>query len=204
MSSGVVPHDDCKPAFDKVRLGKVKYVTYKIDDKAEKTEVCAIGETKVKAFDVCVCCFLRRVHRACARRLRFAREGRELRDARSLLTFWNALTPKRLFSSHHHPLRARARKQAEFKFEKFLSLLPETESRYAVLDWDVSTDDGRQFSKLFFISWVPDSCKAKEKMLYASSKQSLRNALSGVHLDHQAADMDDVTEEIFTMKALGK
>ena len=63
MSSGVVPHDDCKPAFDKVRLGKVKYVTYKIDDKAEKTEVCAIGETKVKAFDVCVCSFLRRVHR---------------------------------------------------------------------------------------------------------------------------------------------
>ena len=59
MSSGVVPHDDCKPAFDKVRLGKVKYVTYKIDDKAEKTEVCAIGETKVKAFDVCVCSFLR-------------------------------------------------------------------------------------------------------------------------------------------------
>ena len=110
-------------------------------------------------------------------------------------------TPKRLFYSHHP---TRARKQAEFKFEKFLSLLPETESRYAVLDWDVSTDDGRQFSKLFFISWVPDSCKAKEKMLYASSKQSLRNALSGVHLDHQAADMDDVTEEIFTMKALGK
>ena len=85
MSSGVIPNDDCKPAFDKVRLGKVKYVTYKIDDKAEKTEVCA-----------------------------------------------------------------------------------------------------------------------KEKMLYASSKQSLRNALSGVHLDHQAADMDDVTEEIFTLKALGK
>ena len=44
MSSGVIPNDDCKPAFDKVRLGKVKYVTYKIDDKAEKTEVCAIGE----------------------------------------------------------------------------------------------------------------------------------------------------------------
>ena len=98
----------------------------------------------------------------------------------------------------------RERIQAEFKFEKFLSLLPETGSRYAVLDWDVTTDDGRQFSKLFFISWVPDSCKAKEKMLYASSKQSLRNALSGVHLDHQAADMDDVTEEIFTLKALGK
>ena len=43
----MIPNDDCKPAFDKVRLGKVKYVTYKIDDNAEKTEVCAIGETKV-------------------------------------------------------------------------------------------------------------------------------------------------------------
>ena len=59
----------------------------------------------------------------------------------------------------------------------------------------MTTDDGREFSKLFFISWVPDSCKAKEKMLYASSKQSLRNALSGVHLDHQAADMDDVMKD---------
>ena len=62
MSSGVVPHDDCKPAFDKVRLGKVKYVTYKIDDKAEKTEVCAIGETKVRVFYLCVGSFWR-VHR---------------------------------------------------------------------------------------------------------------------------------------------
>ena len=33
---------------------------------------------------------------------------------------------------------------------------------------------------------VPDSIKARTKMLYASSKQALRNALEGVHLDHQA------------------
>ena len=57
---------------------------------------------------------------------------------------------------------------------------------------------------MLFISWVPDNCKAKEKMLYASSKQALRNELKGVHLDHQAADLDDVTEEAFTSKALGK
>ena len=45
----MVPNDACKPAFDKVRLGKIKYVTFKIDDKAEKTEVCELGETKVRA-----------------------------------------------------------------------------------------------------------------------------------------------------------
>ena len=52
MSSGVVPNDACKPAFDKVRLGKIKYVTFKIDDKAEKTEVCEMGETKVRALSL--------------------------------------------------------------------------------------------------------------------------------------------------------
>jgi len=197
MSSGVIPNDDCKPAFDKVRLGKVKYVTYKIDDKAEKTEVCAIGETKVWCYYSIGFCFCS----SCALIIVFffVLASRDL-------SFSN-LTPNVsllfiLFTTFVSHIRERI--QAEFKFEKFLSLLPETGSRYAVLDWDVTTDDGRQFSKLFFISWVPDSCKAKEKMLYASSKQSLRNALSGVHLDHQAADMDDVTEEIFTLKALGK
>ena len=46
-------------------------------------------------------------------------------------------------------------------------------------------------SKIFFVSWVPDACKAKTKMLYASSKQALRNALDGVQLDHQATDYDE-------------
>ena len=44
------------------------------------------------------------------------------------------------------------------------------------------------------MSWVPDTCKAKTKMLYASSKQALRNALDGVQLDHQATDYDEVSE----------
>ena len=193
MSSGVIPNDDCKPAFDKVRLGKVKYVTYKIDDNAEKTEVCAIGETKVWCYYSIGFVFV-----AAARRWSLFFFVLASRDH----PFSNLTPNVSLLYSFHNFCRERV--QAEFKFEKFLSLLPETQSRYAVLDWDVTTDDGRQFSKLFFISWVPDSCKAKEKMLYASSKQSLRNALSGVHLDHQAADMDDVTEEIFTLKALGK
>ena len=77
MSSGVVPHDDRKPAYDKVRLGKVKYVTYKIDDKAEKTEVCAIGETKVRVFYLCARSFWR-VHRTPVVVV-FVSRGRELR-----------------------------------------------------------------------------------------------------------------------------
>jgi cofilin len=59
-------------------------------------------------------------------------------------------------------------------------------------------------SKIFFVSWVPDTCKAKTKMLYASSKQALRNALEGVHLDHQATDYDEITPAEFNDRSLGK
>jgi hypothetical protein len=78
-----------------------------------------------------------------------------------------------------------------------LDKLPADEPRYLVMDWDVENDDGCQMSKIFFVSWVPDTCKAKTKMLYASSKQALRNALEGVHLDHQATDYDEITPAEF-------
>ena len=94
--------------------------------------------------------------------------------------------------------------QADFKFQDLLDKLPADEPRYLVLDWNVEDDDGCQLSKSFFVSWVPDTCKAKTKMLYASSKQALRNALEGVHLDHQATDYDEITPEEFTSRTLGK
>ncbi|EEH57854.1 uncharacterized protein MICPUCDRAFT_16153 [Micromonas pusilla CCMP1545] len=89
-------------------------------------------------------------------------------------------------------------------FQMVLDKLPADEPRYLVMDWDVENDDGCQMSKIFFVSWVPDTCKAKTKMLYASSKQALRNALEGVHLDHQATDYDEITPAEFNDRSLGK
>jgi len=79
--------------------------------------------------------------------------------------------------------------------------LPADEPRYLVLDWEGVNKDECQVSKIFFVSWVPDTCKAKTKMLYASSKQALRNALDGVHLDHQATDYDEITPEEFNERS---
>ena len=79
--------------------------------------------------------------------------------------------------------------------------LPAEEPRYLVLDWEGVNKDECQVSKIFFVSWVPDTCKAKTKMLYASSKQALRNALDGVHLDHQATDYDEITPEEFNERS---
>ena len=91
--------------------------------------------------------------------------------------------------------------QAGFEFQQLLDQLPADEPRYFVFDWDGVTKDGRQVSKIFFVSWVPDTCKAKTKMLYASSKQALRNALDGVQLDHQATDYDEITPEELNERA---
>ena len=52
--------------------------------------------------------------------------------------------------------------------------------------------------------WKDPGLEAKTKMLYASSKQALRNALEGVHLDHQATDYDEITPEEFNSRSLGK
>mmetsp|Transcript_18341 Transcript_18341/g.45624 ORF Transcript_18341/g.45624 Transcript_18341/m.45624 type:complete len:141 (-) Transcript_18341:162-584(-) len=97
------------------------------------------------------------------------------------------------------------KKTDEFTFQMVLDKLPADEPRYLVLDWEVENADGCQLSKIFFVSWVPDTVKARTKMLYASSKQALRNALEGVHLDHQCTDYDEITPEEFnTRSGIGK
>jgi cofilin len=46
-----------------------------------------------------------------------------------------------------------------------------------VYDIEFKTNDGINASKLFFLSWLPESAKIKIKMLYASGKESLKNYL---------------------------
>jgi cofilin len=115
----------------------------------------------------------------------------------SAALLWFRERPRRAsdtFSRHHPP-------QAEFDFQTLIDKLPADEPRYFVLDWTGTTSDDRHIDKIFFVSWVPDTCKAKTKMLYASSKQALRNALDGVQLDHQATDYDEVTPEEFNERS---
>jgi len=110
------------------------------------------------------------------------------------------------FGEHCSPLHSHlstppSQKQASFDFQTLIDKLPADEPRYFVLDWSATTEDDRHIDKIFFVSWVPDTCKAKTKMLYASSKQALRNALDGVQLDHQATDYDEVTPEEFNERS---
>ena len=49
---------------------------------------------------------------------------------------------------------------------------------------------------LTFIARAPDSAKAKEKMLYAGSKDALSKTLEGLSVKIHATDLSEITEDI--------
>ena len=85
--------------------------------------------------------------------------------------------------------------------EYCLSLLPakdgggKAQARFCLIDLEVSYEkEGTTFtkSKLVFISWIPDNCPIKEKMLYASSKEAIKRVLIGVPVHVHCTDPDDL------------
>ena len=71
-------------------------------------------------------------------------------------------------------------------FEEFCSKLPDGECRYAVLDVEINTKSGATTNKLIFVAWSDDNASIKPKMLYASSKDAIKKALTGARAPHEA------------------
>lgn len=78
-------------------------------------------------------------------------------------------------------------------YDTFLSKLPEDDCRYAVYDfeYEIGGGEGKRAKILFFI-WSPDTASIKKKMIYASSKDSLRRALNGIAHEIQGTDLTEV------------
>jgi len=67
--------------------------------------------------------------------------------------------------------------------------------RYAVYDFNYELENGEgQRNKIAFISWSPDDAPVQTKMIYSSSKDALKNALSGISDEHQANDPGELEE----------
>lgn len=64
--------------------------------------------------------------------------------------------------------------------------------RYAVYDVQYQTSEGGRRGKLAFIHFCPDEASIKRKMLYASSKDALKEKLIGT-LEIQASDLEGVS-----------
>ncbi|GJP37630.1 hypothetical protein CLOM_g22070 [Closterium sp. NIES-68] len=86
-------------------------------------------------------------------------------------------------------------------YADFSAALPEKDCRYAVFDYEFVTDDNCHKSKIFFIAWSPDTSPIKNKMIYASSKDTFRQQLSGVQIELQATDASEMDISIIKDKA---
>jgi len=87
-------------------------------------------------------------------------------------------------------------------WETFTKMLPQDEPRYIVYDLHYETRDGRPQDKIVFIFWAPDNCSIKPKMLYASSKDAIRQSLNGISKEYQANDNADLDRKEVVKKCL--
>ena len=87
-------------------------------------------------------------------------------------------------------------------YNDFLDDLPPRDVRYAVYDYDFKAEDDTLRNRLVFIVWAPDTAPVKRKMLIASSKASIKNALAGVAMEIQATDDSEISEEELLQKCL--
>eukprot|EP01090_Pellita_catalonica_P003451 TRINITY_DN13126_c0_g1_i1.p1 TRINITY_DN13126_c0_g1~~TRINITY_DN13126_c0_g1_i1.p1 ORF type:complete len:143 (-),score=34.45 TRINITY_DN13126_c0_g1_i1:85-513(-) len=82
-------------------------------------------------------------------------------------------------------------------FEAFYAQLPKKEPRYYCFDFEYtkSGTDGKR-AKLVFILWAPDSSPIMGKMLYTSTKDTVKKQLVGLVNEVQANDFDEITYDL--------
>ena len=76
---------------------------------------------------------------------------------------------------------------------EILRALPATHARYAVIDHEYLTRDGRRTSKIFCLLWTPLGAVGRDNMLYASQRRMLDAAFTGVE-DAQCSSMEGVAK----------
>eukprot|EP00766_Chilomastix_caulleryi_P001491 gnl/Chilomastix_caulleri/2465.p1 GENE.gnl/Chilomastix_caulleri/2465~~gnl/Chilomastix_caulleri/2465.p1 ORF type:complete len:108 (-),score=13.93 gnl/Chilomastix_caulleri/2465:82-405(-) len=76
-------------------------------------------------------------------------------------------------------------------FEDMLSDLPDKEGRYVI--YDVTEEGGDpSYGKLILISWVPDSCPVRQKMIYAATLGEAKGSFVGINITIQANTKSDI------------
>jgi len=90
------------------------------------------------------------------------------------------------------------------EYQKFanylLAMEEEKDCRYACYDVRFTTGEGVRRNKLVFITFCPENAKIKHKMVYSSSKDTLKSKLIGI-LDVQANDASDLALDNIVSKA---
>ncbi|KAF2073165.1 hypothetical protein CYY_005518 [Polysphondylium violaceum] len=87
---------------------------------------------------------------------------------------------------------------ASSSFADVIAKLSDSECRYVIVDFAYDHEGPK--NKICFVAWCPDTANIKKKMLYTSSKDSLRKALNGVAVEIQGTDKSEVSNDSFLEK----
>lgn len=71
----------------------------------------------------------------------------------------------------------------------------ERQCRYAVYDAKYALKNGQAREKLVFYVWCPENATVKQKMLYTSSKDTIKKSLVGVNKEVQCTDSAELSWE---------
>eukprot|EP00034_Subulatomonas_tetraspora_P001589 GABW01001914.1.p1 GENE.GABW01001914.1~~GABW01001914.1.p1 ORF type:complete len:138 (-),score=59.14 GABW01001914.1:51-464(-) len=86
-------------------------------------------------------------------------------------------------------------------YDAFTAELPKDDCRYAVFDFEYDYEGGKR-DKILFVVWAPDTAKVKSKMLYASTKDTVRKKFVGIGVEVQATDASEIDHSEVLEKVL--
>ena len=92
-------------------------------------------------------------------------------------------------------IKIERRGATEESWDSMIKSLPADAPRYIVTHyhWNQGLDGKR--SRTVFIHWSPQNTALKSKMIYAASKQSFKQCLTGLQVDVQADGPAELTNE---------
>eukprot|EP01130_Rhizamoeba_saxonica_P007639 TRINITY_DN3090_c0_g2_i3.p1 TRINITY_DN3090_c0_g2~~TRINITY_DN3090_c0_g2_i3.p1 ORF type:complete len:151 (+),score=27.37 TRINITY_DN3090_c0_g2_i3:29-454(+) len=82
--------------------------------------------------------------------------------------------------------------EREYDYQYFLEQLPSNDCRYAIINMNFSLGEDGERSKNVLIHWNPSASSVKSRMIYASSKGSLKQNLEGIQIQIQGGSVDSI------------
>ena len=91
--------------------------------------------------------------------------------------------------------------ERDANFEAFNADIQAAAPAYAVFDFEWKMDDGSNRDKLVFVTYIPDTAKPKEKLLYAATKETFKNNIEGGLIEVQGTDPSEISYDAVLAKA---
>ena len=82
----------------------------------------------------------------------------------------------------------------KFDHETFVNNIIQhiNEPRFIIFDFHATDSENRNLEKVCLISWVPDKCKIKMRMLHASTLEDVKKKLQGIAVTVHASGKSDL------------